>query len=151
MIDKMNLASRQQNDLQLLNEQLNKPKDTVIIREKVVESPPSSTINEASPDPDKEVSREYISKVESLVSKFESQYQSALKSEVESKKVYLKYMDSLYNEFNKISSSKDVSNREINRLTASWMQKRENLINRLMADKSGTESSTTRSLREEGD
>ncbi|MEO8664284.1 MAG: hypothetical protein ABI462_02215 [Ignavibacteria bacterium] len=146
MIDKMNMASKQQTDLELLSEQVKKDKDTVIIKEKVVEAP-QTTINEASPKADMS-----MLKIENLVNKFELEYQSALKSNIETKQIHLRNMDSLYSEFQKLDSKGDEgATLDIRKLADSWMQKRETFINRLISENTVNETGSTHSLKEDGD
>jgi len=153
MIDKIDLASRQGN-LESLNEQLKQDKDTVIIKEKVIETLPPDKVGEAeTPDEDLVTSRKYVSSLQNLSSKFEALYQSAKNSSIESKKVFINEMDSLYSEFKKsgYSSGKNAAVSELKQVADSWMQKRISYINRLIADNSVNETNSSLALKEEGD
>lgn len=152
MIDKIDLASRQGN-LESLNEKLKQDKDTVIIKEKVIETSPDKVGEAETPKEDLATSRKYVSSLQNLSSKFEALYQSAKNSSIESKKVFINDMDSLYSEFKKLGSvsGKSGTVSELQQVADSWMQKRISYINRLIAENSVNETNSSLALKEEGD
>jgi len=152
MMDKIDLAIKQGN-LELLTEQLRQNKDTVIIKEKVIETAPDKVGEAETRNEDLETSKKYKLEVQNLSGKFEALYQSAKNSSVESKKIFIKDMDSLYSEFKKIenSSEPNARMRELKQLADSWMQNRISYINRLIAENSVNETNSSLALKEEGD
>jgi len=152
MMDKIDLASRQGN-LESLNEKLKQEKDTVVIKERVIETAPDKVGEAETRNEDLEASRKYKSTLQNLSGKFESVYQSAKNSSVESKKAFIKDMDSLYSEFKKIGSvsGHNEAISELKQVADSWMQKRISYINRLISENSVNETNSSLALKEEGD
>lgn len=154
MIEKIDMASKQGN-LDLLSEKINQNtsgKDTVIIKETVIEKPVEKVGEAETPKEDQQSVRKYKSDLVSLSGKFEAMYQSARNSSIESKKTFVRDMDSLYFEFKKLQpagqSDKVV---ELKDAAGSWMQKRLEYINRLISENSVQETKSTIVLKEQGD
>ncbi|MEO6695364.1 MAG: hypothetical protein ABIY50_10915 [Ignavibacteria bacterium] len=150
MIDKMDLASKQGN-LELLTEQLKQDKDTVIIKERVIEKQPDKVGGAETRTDDTESIRKYRTALESISGKFEALYQTAKSASVPVKKEYVTDMDSLYSEFQKFTSGQSSGTTELRQLANSWMQKRMSHINRLIAENSVSDTKSTMALKEEGD
>lgn len=134
---------------------LKKNKDTVIIQK-------HTTINNGKAEEpvnpqiqaDIELSREYISKLSSSISRFEGVYQSARTAPLNTKSDYNKSMESLDKESNNLKYSagnKDEGVLELKRLTSQWMDKRISFIRQLISERSVSETNLSKPTKEEGD
>ncbi len=134
---------------------LKKNKDTVIIQK-------LTTINNGKAEEpvnpqiqaDIELSREYISKLSSSISRFEGVYQSARTAPLNTKSDYNKSMESLDKESNNLKYSagnKDEGVLELKRLTSQWMDKRISFIRQLISERSVSETNLSKPTKEEGD
>src|SRR4030095_11244391 len=144
MLDKIRDMENKASDDQL------KQRDTVIIKHEIAEKTQKIQV----PPTDYEINRKYISRVEGLINKFESQYQSARFAPVRSKKEDSANMSSSMSQLIGISDTPKQSDpgvTELKRLVNLWMDKRIAFIDRLVSENSVSETNTSRSLKEEGD
>lgn len=128
-------------DLEGLKEEVKKLRDTIIVREKKAQS-------------DIEKSRQYVSQLENLATRFESLYQSAKSADVPTKRNYLRDLNSLFAEATSLAYTAKEQNAaiiELKNITLTWMQKRIEFINMLITENSPTVTNTTRAAMEEGD
>jgi hypothetical protein len=154
MIEKYDQASIG-NDLQSQIDAMGNKKDTVFVQKEYT----GTTRKEADPvDPellrDKELSRKYISEVSNSISKFENLYQSARTAPLTNKSDYSKSLESAHKQFNSLkytANNKDAGVMELSRLTGDWMNKRIAFIRQLLIDKTVSETSTSASIKEQGD
>lgn len=126
-------------------------KDTVIIKEKTTREPKQKEPKEIS---DQAISKKYAGQLQSYINKFESLYQSARTASVESKKDYVKNMNSVNGQLQNAgytAKEQDANLLELKRVANQWMSKRIAFINKLISENSVNETNTSRSLREEGD
>ncbi|RPI17372.1 MAG: hypothetical protein EHM58_09460 [Ignavibacteriae bacterium] len=138
-----------------LSEAKNK-KDTVIIKEKEPANTGGNTPIEKPPvkNTDEEISKKYITQVESLINKFQTTYQSSENASVESKRNYVSNMSSIMSQLNSLSYNANEKNAlviDLKSTAARWMSKRIEFINKLISENSVGVTNTTRSSKEEGD
>ncbi|NOS85857.1 MAG: hypothetical protein HOP31_12005 [Ignavibacteria bacterium] len=150
-IDDINLGG----NLQAQIDSLKKNKDTVIVQKQTVikngkaEEPVNPQIQA-----DIELSRDYISRLSSSISRFEGVYQSARTAPLDTKSDYNKSMESLDKESNNLKYSagnKDEGVLELRRLTSQWMDKRISFVRQLISERSVSETNLSRPTKEEGD
>ena len=144
MLEKVN-STLKQSDLEALSESLASGKDSNLIAEEI----PRRTEK-----PVDEVSKKYVSAVENLINKFEALYMSGKTAGLDSKQDYLHQMNTVYEELSKLQYNALEKNSmvvELKRLTAVWMEKRMNFIDKLIRDGSVSETASSRSLLEESD
>ena len=131
-------------------------KDTVIVKHEMTTSPGTSTEKkekEVLPS-DLEVNRKYVLQVEKLIIRFESLYQSARTADINLKKDYTNNMSKVLGQIDALAynpAQKDAAILELKQKAIAWMNKRIAFINKLIEDKTVTETNTSRSLKEEGD
>lgn len=152
LMEKIDPANKHSN-LESLSEQLNRVNDTVIIKEKIIELPKEKVTEAEKSNSDLNTNRRYISVIQNLSGKFEILYQSAKNSGMESKKIFLTEMDSLYTEFKKYENNpeQDSKMQELNHITDSWMGKRLSYIKGLITENTVNESNKSVTLMEQGD
>jgi hypothetical protein len=127
-----------------------KQKDTVIVKHEIAEK----TQKTQTPPTDYEINKKYVSRIDGLINKFESQYQSARSAPVSSKKDYAANMSSIMSQLIGTSYAPkqiDANVIELKRLINLWMDKRIAFIEKLVAENSVSETNNSRSLKEEGD
>lgn len=135
MLDKLKFAENKI-DLESLNGVVQNLKDTVIIKEKVIEKSPA----EGQPNDtysQNNIDRSYVNSVDYLINSFRSMYQSAGNVQGVSKREIYKNMDSVYNELLKTSypgKEKNSMLSELHNLASNWMQKSLNYINSQLVD-----------------
>lgn len=145
MLENINLAVTTQTDLEELNKSVEKVKDTIIIKE---------TSEKTEKTADKQIAQKYISGAENLINKFESVYQSAKAADVNNKHDYLNSMNEVYETFTNLQYNPPEKNSqvvELGHLIGEWMQKRMNFIDKLIIDKSVSETNSSRPMLQEGD
>lgn len=154
MLDKI-AGDLRETELQTQLAQEKNKKDTVIIKQK---EPVNNKNNEKEKNPvknkDEEISKKYVTRVENLMNKFQSVYQSAENASVESKKNYVSNMSSIMSQLNSLSYSAGEKNAMVVDLkidAAKWMSKRIDYINKLISENSVGVTNTTRMSKEEGD
>jgi hypothetical protein len=131
-------------------------KDTVIVKQEITTIPGKTTEGkekEVVPS-DAEINRKYVSSVEKLINRFESQYQSARTADVSTKKDYVSRMNGTLAELERLAYNPSVRDGNIVDLrgkASAWMNKRIQFINKLISDGTVSETNTSRSLKEEGD
>ncbi len=130
-------------------------KDTLIIKQEITEHK-----SEEEPDPkikvttDAEITKKFVTQMTSLIEKFESLYETAHTTSVDSKKNYLANMQSLQRSFSGLdynAKEKSADAIELKNKTTAWMNKRIEFISRLIYDNTVQETNNSRSLKEEGD
>jgi hypothetical protein len=130
--------------------------DTLVIREEIGskgEEKPKEKIK-VEVETDAELTKKFIRQETELIEKFESLYQSAYTASVESKSNYLSNMKSVASRLNSLdygAKEKDAGALDLRQKATAWMNKRIDFINSLIKDNSIKETSTSRSLKEEGD
>lgn len=135
MLDKLKFAENKI-DLESLNGVVQNLKDTVIIKEKVIEKSPA----EGQPNDtysQNNIDRSYVNSVDYLINSFRSMYQSAGNVQGVSKREIYKNMDSVYNELLKTSypgKEKNSMLSELHNLASNWMQKSLTYINSQLVD-----------------
>lgn len=135
MLDKLKFAENKI-DLESLSGVVQNLKDTVIIKEKVIEKSPA----EGQPNDtysQNNIDRSYVNSVDYLINSFRSMYQSAGNVQGVSKREIYKNMDSVYNELLKTSypgKEKNSMLSELHNLASNWMQKSLTYINSQLVD-----------------
>jgi len=148
MLDKI---TKRKNDLYI-------PKtDTLVVREEEQGSKGKEKTDDkikVEVETDVDLTKKFIKQETELIEKFESLYQSAYTASVESKSNYLSNMKSVASRLNALdygAKEKDAEALELKQKATAWMNKRIDFVNQLIKDKAIKESSTSRSLKEEGD
>jgi hypothetical protein len=132
-------------------------KDTLVIKQEITERK-----NAEEPNPkikvtsvtDAEITKKYVSQMAGLIDKFESLYQTAHTTTVDSKKNYLSNMQSVQRSLSGLdynAKEKSADALELKSKTAAWMSKRIEFISRLINDNTIQETNNSRSMKEEGD
>lgn len=138
--------------LESLRNEVKKDKDTAATKTENKKQPKTK-----EPKPkltDDEISKAYVSSIESKISKFNSVCQTAMTTDVETKRSLVKSMSAIHGEFSKIGYNAGTKNAEVlefRRLEDRWMDRRIAYINKLIADNTVTETNNSRSLKEESD
>lgn len=142
-------------DLQAQIDSLKKNKDTVIIQKQtIINNGKAKEPVDPQIQADIELSRDYISRLSSSISRFEGVYQSARTAPLNTKSDYSKSMESLDKESNNLKYSagnKDQGVLELKQLTSQWMDKRIAFIRQLITERSVSETVQSRPTKEEGD
>lgn len=150
-IDDINYGGNLQSQI----DSLKKNKDTVIIQKQtVINNSKAKEPVDPQIQADIELSRDYISRLSSSISRFEGVYQSARTAPLNTKSDYSKSMESLDKESNNLKYSagnKDEGVLELKRLTSQWMDKRISFIRQLISERSVSETNLSRPIKEEGD
>lgn len=132
-------------------------KDTLIIKQEITER---NSADEPSPNikvttvTDAEITKKYVSQMAGLIDKFESLYQTAHTTSVDSKKNYLSNMQSVLKSLGGLdynAKEKSADALELKNKASAWMSKRIEFISRLINDNTVQETNNSRSLKEEGD
>lgn len=129
-------------ELEMLRKSLEPSADTVRVNQQTTVKSDASIV------------KNYIANTENLINRFQSSYQSAKTANAESKKNYLNDMNGVYERFIKLQFKTPQKNSmlsELNRLVKLWMEKRMELVDRLIIDNKTVESVSTRSILQEGD
>ena len=154
MLEKINDFNAESNLLTQIDS-LKQNKDTVIVQKQTVvkkgkaEEPVNPQIQA-----DIELSRDFISKLSTSISRFESMYQSARTAPLNTKSDYSKSMESLDKECSNLKYSavnKDNGVLEAKNTASAWMNKRISFIRQLISEKSVSETNLSRPTKEEGD
>jgi hypothetical protein len=143
----------EENKLKAQIDSLKNKKDTIIVKQQITTSEGGKT-KEKEPPASAELNKRFFIKLDKIIGTFESHYQSAATAQVSSKKDYLEKMESVRRDL--VNSVNDAGEKdpELSQLKSdinTWIDKRIAYINKLIAENSVSATSTSRSLKEEGD
>lgn len=133
-------------------QQAEKPRTQPAIKEKIETKKQTET--KEIKNTDEQISRNFLSRLGSIQSKFQSYYESAYTASVPSKRNYLNNMSTVLSELNGTSytaADKNTMLIDLKELMSKWMSRRIDFISRLIADNTINETANTRQLKEEGD
>ncbi len=154
MIQKISEVTEQSNLKSQIDSLKMSRKDTIIVKQEITSNEGGIKTKEKEALSATELNKRFYVKLDKTIGSFESHYQSAATSQVSSKKDYLAKMESvrrdLVNSVNE-SSEKDPELSQLKSDINTWIDKRIAYINKLISENSVSETSTSRSLKEEGD